>query len=216
MTNRHFGRISEVWKHLVLAEVLAAEQPRVVLDSHAGDALYEVVDDPERRFGVLGFAGIVDQEPVLKNSAYAGVLSSLRTGPTLQGIPGGPLVAMTVLGDTAEYLFCDLDDNSARSVRELATQRGVHSARVLITDGLEAVRDELGRHDPATVVVFIDPFDHHAVGPTGLSALDLAVEAAQSRAALVYWYGYDSVEERTWISTTSSSETLRSSCGAAM
>ncbi len=27
MTNRHFGRVSEVWKHLILAEVLAAEQP---------------------------------------------------------------------------------------------------------------------------------------------------------------------------------------------
>src|SRR5690606_18878284 len=40
---------------------------------------------------------------------------------------------------------------------------------------------------------------HHVVGPAGLSALDLAVEAARSRATLVYWYGYDSVQERTWL-----------------
>jgi len=66
MTNRHFGRISEVWKHIVLAEVLGAEQPRVVLDTHAGDALYPLVEDPERQFGVLGFNQLLDQESELR------------------------------------------------------------------------------------------------------------------------------------------------------
>lgn len=55
MTNRHFGRISEVWKHLVLGEVLAVERPEAFLDTHAGDALYPVVGDPERSYGVLAF-----------------------------------------------------------------------------------------------------------------------------------------------------------------
>lgn len=199
MTNRHFGRVSEVWKHLVLAEVLAAERPRVVLDTHAGDALYPVVEDPERQFGVLGFRHVLDQESELRHSAYGVVLTSLRTEASLLGIPGGPLVAMAVLGGTADYLFCDLDQNSARNVREVATQRGVHSAHVLTTGGMESVHDELGNHDPTTVVVFIDPFDHHAVGSAGLSALDVAVEAAQAGAVLVYWYGYDRVDQRAWI-----------------
>ncbi len=101
MTNRHFGRISEVWKHLVLAEALASERPATFLDTHAGDALYPLVDDPERRFGVLTFNEIVDRHGALRESAYASVLSPLRRGPTLSGIPGGPLVAMGVLGTEA-------------------------------------------------------------------------------------------------------------------
>ncbi len=64
---------------------------------------------------------------------------------------------------------------------------------------MAAVHDELGRHDPTTVVVFIDPFDHYSVGPGGVSALDVAIEAAQSGAVLVYWYGYNRVDQRTWI-----------------
>ncbi len=128
------------------------------------------------------------------------MLYSLRTAEaSLVGIPGGPLVAMAVLGDTAEYLFCDLDQRSANNVREVATQRGLHSARVLAADGMESVHHELARRDPTTVVVFIDPFDHHVVGSVGLSALDVAVQAAHAGAVLVYWYGYNRVDQRAWI-----------------
>jgi len=199
MTNRHFGRISEVWKHLVLAEVLATERPEAFLDTHAGDALYPVVVDSERTYGVLAFNDIVDDHPTLRTSAYATVLSGLRSGPSLDGIPGGPLVAMEVLGQHAEYVFCDLDQNSARNIRDAAASRGVRSARVLTTDGMGAIHAELATRDAANVVVFIDPFDHHAVGPSGLSALEVAVEAAHAGAVAVYWYGYNRLDRRHWI-----------------
>jgi hypothetical protein len=39
--------------------------------------------------------------------------------------------------------------------------------------------------------VHIDPFDPHAQGPGGYSALELAARVADSSAGLVYWYGYD-------------------------
>lgn len=199
MTNRHFGRVSEVWKHLVLAEVLAAERPDALLDTHAGDALYTVVDDPERLYGVLTFNGVMDEDAILRGSAYAAVLSTLRSGSTLAGIPGGPLVAMGVLGNDAEYLFCDLDPDSADNVREVAASRGVRSAQVLTTDGMDSVYAALASRDARSVVVFIDPFDHHAAGPSGLSALDLAVEAARAGASLIYWYGYNRIDRRHWI-----------------
>ena len=199
MTNRHFGRVSEVWKHLVLAEVLASERPEAFLDTHAGDALYPVVDDPERSYGVLAFDDIVDDHGPLRGSAYATVLSSLRSGSTLEAIPGGPLVAMSVLGNGVEYLFCDLDPDSAGNIRGAAATRGVHSAQVLTADGMGSVHAALADRDVAKVVVFIDPFDHYAVGPTGLSALDLAVEAARAGAVLVCWYGYNRNDRRHWI-----------------
>lgn len=199
MTNRHFGRVSEVWKHLVLAEVLATERPEALLDTHAGDALYPVVDDPERSYGVLAFSDIVNDHPPLRDSAYATVLSSLRNGSTLEAIPGGPLVAMAVLENGAEYLFCDLDPDSAGNIRDAAAARRVHSAQVLTADGMGSVHAALADRNLAKVVVFIDPFDHYAVGPTGLSALDLAAEVARAGAVLVYWYGYNRIDRRHWI-----------------
>lgn len=199
MTNCHFGRVSEVWKHLVLAEVLATERPEALLDTHAGDALYPVVDDPERSYGVWTFNDIVDDHPPLRDSAYAMVLSRLRSGSALEAIPGGPLVAMEVLQNRAEFLFCDLDPDSAANIRDAAAGRRVRSAQVLTADGLGSVRAALADRHPAKVVVFIDPFDHYAVGPTGLSALDIAVEVAGSGAVLVYWYGYNRIDRRHWI-----------------
>ena len=47
--------------------------------------------------------------------------------------------------------------------------------------------------------MFIDPFDHHAVGPAGLSALEVAMEAARLGAVVVYWYGYNRISRRHWI-----------------
>jgi 23S rRNA A2030 N6-methylase RlmJ len=199
MTNRHFGRVSEVWKHLVLGEVLAAERLDALLDTHAGDALYPVVDDAERSYGVLAFNDLVDEHPQLRESAYAAVLSHLRNGSTLEAIPGGPHVAMEVLGNRAEYLFCDVDPDSARNIRDAAAAGGVLSARVVPADGMGAVQAALAGRDPTRVIVFVDPFDHHAVGPAGLSALDLAVDAARAGAVLVYWYGYNRIDRRHWI-----------------
>lgn len=199
VTNRHFGRISEVWKHLVLAEILATEQPDHLLDTHAGDALYPVVEDPERVYGVLTFNDIADQDADLRDSAYVRVLSTLRRDGTLGGIPGGPLVAMQVLGNSADYLFCDLDPTSARNIRDVAARRDVRSAKVMDADGAASVHQALASRDPARTVVFIDPFDHRAAGSSGLSALDVADEAARAGAVLVYWYGYDRIDQRQWL-----------------
>lgn len=150
-------------------------------------------------YGVLTFNDICFLDADLRASAYVGVLSTLRNGWTLEGIPGGPLVAMGVLGNAADYLFCDLDPDSAANIRDVAVQRGVSSAQVLNADGMGVLHDALANHDPARSVVFIDPFDHRAVGSSGLSALDVADEAAQADAVLVYWYGYNRMDQRRWI-----------------
>jgi len=199
VTNRHFGRISEVWKHLVLAEALASERPDAFLDTHAGDALYPAVDDPERRYGALTFNEVADRDAVLHESAYAAVLSPLRRGATLSGIPGGPLVAMGVLGNAAEYVFCDLDPESTDNIRDVAMRHGLSSVRVLNADGMGSVRDAISSLEPSRTAVFMDPFDHRLVGSAGLSALDLASEVARAGALLVYWYGYNRIDQRRWI-----------------
>ncbi len=45
MTNRHFGGFADLWKHLVLTEVLAAVKPQRYAETHAGSAAYPLLDD---------------------------------------------------------------------------------------------------------------------------------------------------------------------------
>jgi 23S rRNA A2030 N6-methylase RlmJ len=55
MANRHFGKAGDVWKHLMLCEVLAALKPTHYAESHAGTGVYDLVRDDERNYGVGHF-----------------------------------------------------------------------------------------------------------------------------------------------------------------
>lgn len=70
MANRHFGKLADVWKHLVPAEVLSVDRPRQFCDTHAGHACYAMTADAERRYGVLGFMEAAVDDVVLNRSAY--------------------------------------------------------------------------------------------------------------------------------------------------
>lgn len=63
MANRHFAKLADVWKHLPFVEVLSIERPSSYWESHAGNATYEMVDDAERRYGVLRFLQVAPHHP---------------------------------------------------------------------------------------------------------------------------------------------------------
>ena len=96
-------------------------------------------------------------------------------------------------------MFCEPDRESTANIRDVATRHGVNSVRVLTADGMGSVRDAIASLEPSLTAVFIDPFDHRAVGSAGLSALDVAAEAARSGALLVHWNGYNRIDQRRWL-----------------
>lgn len=200
MANRHFGKLADVWKHLVLAEVLAVDRPRQVCDTHAGHALYAMTADAERRYGVLGFMDVAAGHDVLNGSAYFRLLAGQRdSGTELSEYPAGPMLAMLELGAESKYLFCDVDPESCTNIRQAAARLGP-VVRIVEGDGMAAVHDALASgHGAEETVVYTDPFDHYAVGPSGMSALDLAQEATERGASVVYWYGYDRADQRQCI-----------------
>ena len=65
MANRHFASLADMWKHLVLVEVLSIERPSRYWESHAGSATYEMVDDTERSYGVRRFLKVARRFPAL-------------------------------------------------------------------------------------------------------------------------------------------------------
>lgn len=200
MANRHFGKAADVWKHLVLCEVLAVERPLMYAETHAGSAAYPMIDDAERRFGVLTFIEASRTEPVLAASAYARHVRGLADATDLQPLyPGSALLAMLERGPASQYLLADTDEASAADLGRWADELGLtHRVEVLAQDGIGAVAARvLGSSSAATTLVHVDPFDPHLRSGTR-SALELAADTAAAGAGLVYWYGYDTAEHRGW------------------
>jgi 23S rRNA A2030 N6-methylase RlmJ len=198
MANRHFGKLADVWKHLPLAEILAAERPEHYCETHAGSASYPMVDDPERRFGVQRFVDVAETHLALSNSRYLRWLRDFEDSDrSLHTYPGSALIAMLERGNHTSYLFCDLDPESVASLESAAQRVGVTNARCVAADGMAAVHDHV-RQLSGKALVHIDPFDPAATGPSGLSALDLAAQLTADGIGLMYWYGYDNPNERAW------------------
>jgi 23S rRNA A2030 N6-methylase RlmJ len=196
MANRHFGKLSDVWKHAALAEVLEREPPRRYAETHAGSGAYPIVHDRERQFGILRFLDVATRSEVLTRSRYRAIAASWLGGRGLY--PGSALLAMTVLGDASSYLLCDLDPVSAADLRRWARELSLHDCEVAETDGMAAVAAWLDRPADRPGLVHIDPFDPDARGPGGCSALELAISVAESGTPLVYWYGYDQPGDQAW------------------
>lgn len=201
MANRHFGKLADVWKHGSLAEILFIERPSLYWESHAGSARYQMVDDAERRFGAMRFLEVSGNYPRLDSSRYRQQLLSMASeSGRLDTYPGSPVVAMTELGSTASYLFCDTDEGSVDDLKETAELFGLLS-RVVVAhaDGMSALHEALtSPRRCGRVFAHLDPFDPHAKGPAGVSALDLAAELISNGVGMMYWYGYSDPSDRAW------------------
>ncbi|GAA1614321.1 MULTISPECIES: hypothetical protein [Kribbella] len=194
MANHHFGKFADIWKHLVLNEVLAAAKPKRYAETHAGSAAYPIVDDAERRYGVLGFLEWSGSQP-LASAPYTHVVSEFASKQPPE-YPGSALQAMRMLGDDAAYLLCDLDPASASDLRTWAARLGLGNCEVAERDGMAAVREWMT--GTTSTVVHIDPFDPFARANGAPSAVGLAAEVAEAGHVLVYWYGYSVPAERAW------------------
>jgi hypothetical protein len=194
-----------VWKHLPLVEILSIERPSQYWESHAGSATYEMVDDAERRYGVLTFLEVAPRLPALARSRYLAHLGPAGRPATY---PGSPMLAALELGPACSYLFCDLDPGSVANLRAAARRLGLAPrTQVVDTDGMAALHraahacagdgPTLSTGDGSTVA-HIDPYEPRAVAAGGRSALDLARELIERRIGIVYWYGYDRPEHRAW------------------
>jgi 23S rRNA A2030 N6-methylase RlmJ len=197
MANRHFGKISDVWKHAALGEVLEREPPGWYAETHAGSGAYAVVHDREREFGILRFLEVAPHFAVLGRSQYRTIAASYVKGDR-GAYPGSALLAMTMLGDASSYLLCDLDRESITDLRRWSRELGLHRCEVVETDGMAAVAARLDGEAQGPGLVHIDPFDPDDRAPGGYSALELAARVADSGTRLVYWYGYDEADEQAW------------------
>jgi 23S rRNA A2030 N6-methylase RlmJ len=191
--NPHFAALGDVWKHLVLAELLRLHPPKHYWETHAGSASYPLTGSNTRNHGAVRFLAEAPSDPDLRNTAYLDVLRSMP-----DSYPGSPLLAISLLGNRADYVLCDLDPQSVASLRHAT---GDLHALVMQADGMATLKALAEREDvePENVIVHIDPFEaleRHA--PAAPNAIELGGWLVNRGFRLVYWYGYDSVSERGW------------------
>jgi 23S rRNA (adenine2030-N6)-methyltransferase len=203
--NIHYGKIGDLWKHLPLAEILSIEKPVTYWDPYAGSAEYPLTHSWERDYGVFHFLEEAAQTPNLRDSIYLKLLTrTSKENPSIY--PGSPNLAMTILGRSAEYLFCDTDSRSIDSIRRVAQARGLSVTRVrcLVEDGLAILQKNLSETSDQSLArqfALIDPYNPFERSRDGIHATDLFFRMTSKGAKAMLWYGWDTSETREQIWT---------------
>jgi len=201
MANSHFGQIGDVWKHLVLGDLLDRVRPARYWETHAGSGTYPLDRSWEREYGVYTLLREAPRAPALDRSRYLRLLRTLPPGDGGQPrYPGSARLAMEVLGDAVTYLLCDLDAASVadltRSARELNLADLV---RVERAEGIATIWAGAHDHPPgaaASTFVLLDPFDATERSSDGMDSLDLFSRLAAGGFPTALWYGYDDARSR--------------------
>jgi hypothetical protein len=193
MANRHFAAIGDLWKHLLLAEVLRLRPPARYWETHAGSASYLLTDSSTRSHGAIRFLSVAPSDPDLSMCCY---LEIIRRTPGIY--PGSPMIAMQAIGRHAKYILCDVDPESTRTLR-LASQ--FFDVEVVEADGIATIGRQAGEgnFEPSDVFVHIDPYEpFERAASDAMTPIELAGYLARKGHRLFYWYGYDAIAERGW------------------
>jgi 23S rRNA (adenine2030-N6)-methyltransferase len=190
MANRHFGKLGDVWKHLILAEILQNNPPSQYWETHAGSAYYDLSRDSTRQHGVIQFIKRAGNFPQLSKCAYLKALQALPGK-----YPGSAALAMRIVGNHAHYILCDLDSASAETLKQESKSL---DAQILIEDGMTVISQQASvTTDPGKILVCIDPYDpFECATPNSPNSVELAISLAQAGFRVFYWYGYDNIKQR--------------------
>lgn len=193
MANPHFANLGDVWKHLLLTEVISWLRPGHYVETHAGSASYRLVDDVERGLGAQTFLSASPEIEPLRSSPYRQHILELARGAE-PSYPGSPLLAMMLLGRTCRYVFYDTDPASVADLRATRERLGLRDkAEVIRGDGLAGTTALLqARAIGAASLVHVDPFDFRSAGPGLISALELVTCLAAASIPTFAWYGLTS------------------------
>jgi 23S rRNA A2030 N6-methylase RlmJ len=190
MANPHFANLGDVWKHLLLTEVISWLRPEHYVETHAGSATYRLVDDVERGFGAEMFLSASSEIEPLRSSPYRRHILEFARGAE-PSYPGSAVLAMVLLGRACRYDFCDTDPASVADLLAAGESFGLRD-KVQVThgDGLAQAATLLQAHAiDAASLVHVDPFDFRAAAPGVLSALELVTCLAAASIPTFAWYG---------------------------
>lgn len=187
-TYTHFAKQPDVLKHLILCEVLKNETPQVYVETNSACAIYPMTQTPEQQYGIYHFLEKADETPSLKDSIYY----QLESGEMAKGnYLGSPALAMNVLGKQAKrFVFFDLENSALENVGTYAKQIGLSaSVEIHHTDSSRGTI-ELLPSLPTSSFIHIDPYEIDKKGNSGVTYLDVLIQATLLGMKCLLWYGF--------------------------
>lgn len=208
MTYTHFGKQADVLKHLLLCELLRIEKPQVYVETNAACAQYALEKTPEQEYGIYHFlkkAGTAGKECIPERAEYHHPKGALRRSVYYQQESeamqanryiGSPGLAMNILGDTARYIFFDIESEPLENVSQYAGTKELKECINLFNrDSIEGTLELLSSL-PASSFLHIDPYEIDKPGRNGRTYLDVFIEAAKAGMRCFLWYGYITLKDK--------------------
>ncbi|MCM0233406.1 hypothetical protein [Bacteroides fragilis] len=208
MTYTHFGKQADVLKHLLLCELLRIEKPRVYVETNAACAQYALEKTPEQEYGIYHFlkrAEAAEKKCIPERTEYYHPQEALRRSFYYQQESeamqanryiGSPGLAMNILGDTARYIFFDIESEPLENVSQYAGTKELKECINLFNrDSIEGTLELLSSL-PASSFLHIDPYEIDKPGRNGRTYLDVFIEAAKAGMRCFLWYGYMTLKDK--------------------
>jgi len=163
----HAGNFADVFKHIIIARILTHLREKVapfrVIDTHAGDGLYDLAGDEANRSGEWrdGIGRLVEAAlPADAAGLIAPYLTALRAcnrADELRYYPGSPLLARHLLRPQDRLIACELEPRAATALsRHL---RGSTTAKAIHIDGWIAFQAYVPAKERRGLVVVDSSFE---------------------------------------------------------
>ena len=187
-TYTHFAKQPDVLKHLILCKVLKNETPQVYVETNSACAIYPMTQTPEQQYGIYHFLEKADEVPSLKDSVYY----QLESGEMAKGnYLGSPALAMNVLGKQAKrFVFFDLEKSALENVGTYAKQIELSASVEIHHADSSRGTIELLPSLPTSSFIHIDPYEIDKKGDSGVTYLDVLIQATLLGMKCLLWYGF--------------------------
>ena len=187
-TYTHFAKQPDVLKHLILCKVLKNETPQIYVETNSACAIYPMTQTPEQQYGIYHFLEKADEVPSLKDSIYY----QLESGEMAKGnYLGSPALAMNVLGKQAKrFVFFDLEKSALENVGTYAQQIGLSPFVEIYHADSSRGTIELLPSLPTSSFIHIDPYEIDKKGNSGVTYLDVLIQATLLGMKCLLWYGF--------------------------
>lgn len=194
MGYKHFGRIGDVWKHLLLCEIVPNEEIGTYIETNSAYFDYELEHSEEQEYGIGWFIKKSGNNIKLRNSNYFKIIKPFYDKDKYLGSCGQIL---HLLRDTPDnYVFFDLDKDALisieESVKELGLSYKVETRQMDSVTGLIKLLPELSN----STFIHIDPYLIHHSNNEGYSYLDGFFEASRRGVKCFLWYGFGTLNEK--------------------
>ena len=193
-TYTHFAKQPDVLKHLILCEVLKNETPQIYVETNSACAIYPMTQTPEQQYGIYHFLEKADEVPSLKDSIYY----QLESGEMAKGnYLGSPALAMNVLGKQAKrFVFFDLEKSALEYVGSYAKQIELSASVEIHHADSSRGTIELLPSLPTSSFIHIDPYEIDKKGDSGVTYLDVLIQATLLGMQCLLWYGFMTGDEK--------------------